>query len=67
MGSSKVQIDIVVGGEVYGCRNWTHVPRVGECIKLTGKKAGWYLINKVDWHGTDYPIVTINVSKQADS
>lgn len=60
-----IQIDILINGEeLYGGRRWNHIPRKGDFIKLGGKKEGWYSIDEVNWHGDEYPIVTLHVSKE---
>jgi len=63
---SSVQIDILIDNdEMYGSRNWEHVPSKGDYIKLEGTKAGWYFIKEVNWQGNDYPIVMLNVAKES--
>jgi hypothetical protein len=54
-----VQIDIFVKDRPYGTRRWKHVPRRGDYIKLDGKEAGWHKIKEVNWHGDDYPVVSL--------
>jgi hypothetical protein len=68
MSFPKVQIDIIIkDDQLYGTRYWTHIPRKGDHIRLDGKKAGWYLIEEINWQGQDYPIVVLIVSKSDDS
>ena len=61
-----MRIDIYFGNEIYGCRHWDVVPRVGEYIAIDGPRAGSYEIIEIIWAGDSEPQALITLAEDRE-
>lgn len=62
-----MRIDIYFGDEIYGCRLWNVVPRVGEYLSIDGPKAGTYEIKEIIWTGDDDLKVLLTLADEPEA